>query len=113
MSPVVPSPLLVAVLGMGVVFVFLVFLSVMMAVLTAVASRPHYQAAEPKPNSISSGPGSPYWIAAATAAFLTTDQDVNHLPSGAAWRPYDTADAVRWRMESLSVLNSGGTYTVP
>mgnify|MGYP001392485405 CR=1 FL=1 len=112
MSPVVPSPLVVALLGMGVVFVFLVFLSVMMAVLTAVATRRNYQAAEPKPDSISSGPGSLGWITAATAAFLTTDQAVNHLPSAVAWRPYDTADVVRWRLEPLSVSGSGDSYTV-
>ena len=37
MDPQVPSTLVVAVLGMGVVFVFLVFLSTMMTALTAIS----------------------------------------------------------------------------
>ena len=98
-------------LGMGVVFVFLVFLSAMMAVLTAASGRrettqdaPQDPATEPEP----AGAGSPGWIAAATAAYLAAEQAASRLPaagvpaagvpSAAAWRPRDTAEAARWRL---------------
>lgn len=97
-----PSPLFVAALGMGVVFVFLVFLSTMMAALTAVAGRPTEQSDTPEPVTVPHGPGSPGWIAAATAVFFADDQAVDQLRSGAPWRPYDTVDSVRWRMKPLS-----------
>ena len=105
MSPEAPSTLVVAVLGMGVVFVFLVFLSAMMAALTAASGRretaqdgPQDPATEPE----LAGAGSPGWIAAATAAYLTAErgaeQEAATLPSAAAWRPYDTVEAARWRL---------------
>ncbi len=94
-----PSTLFVAVLGMGVVFVFLVFLSAMMAGLTAASGRRETgqdapDAAAPEP----AGAGSPGWIAAATAAYLAAEQAASTLPSAAAWRPYDTVEAARWRL---------------
>ena len=99
-----PSTLFVAVLGMGVVFVFLVFLSAMMAALTAASGRRETVQdvpEEPSPNS--AGAGSPGWIAAATAAYLAAEQAASSLPaagipSAAAWRPYDTVEAARWRL---------------
>ena len=105
MSPETPSTLVVAVLGMGVVFVFLVFLSAMMAALTAASVRRNTsQDAREEPG----GAGGPGWIAAATAAYLATEQADTKLPaagmpaagipSAAAWRPYDTVDAARWRL---------------
>lgn len=91
-------------LGMGVVFVFLVFLSAMMAALTAVGRRAATPA-DSAPGAEPAGPGSPGWIAAATAAFLAAEQAAkpaaDRLPSAAAWRPYDTADAVRWRLGTV------------
>ncbi len=113
MSAEAPSTLVVAVLGMGVVFVFLVFLSAMMAVLTAASGRretaqdaPQDPATEPEPEP--AGAGSPGWIAAATAAYLAAEQTASRLPaagmpaagmpSAAAWRPCDTAEAARWRL---------------
>ena len=101
-----PSTLFVAVLGMGVVFVFLVFLSAMMAALTAASGRRETaqdapDAAAPEP----AGAGSPGWIAAATAAYLASERDAEQaagtmagMPSAAAWRPYDTVEAARWRL---------------
>lgn len=92
-------------LGMGVVFVFLVFLSAMMAALTAVGRRSATPADSAPPGADPAGPGSPGWIAAATAAFLAAEQAArpaaDRLPSAAAWRPYDTADAVRWRLGTV------------
>lgn len=89
----------IVLLGMGVVFVFLVFLSAMMVALTAAAGRRAATPADsPPPGAEPAGPGSPGWIAAATAAFLAAEQAAGRLPSAAAWRPYDTADAVRWRL---------------
>ena len=94
-----PSTLVVAVLGMGVVFVFLVFLSAMMAALTAASGR--RETAQDAPQD-PAGPGSPGWIAAATAAYLAAERDAEQasatLPSAAAWRPYDTVEAARWRL---------------
>ncbi len=103
-----PSTLFVAVLGMGVVFVFLVFLSAMMAALTTASGRRETaqdtpDAAAPEP----AGAGSPGWIAAATAAYLAAARDAEQaagttpaagMPSAAAWRPYDTVEAARWRL---------------
>lgn len=97
-----PSPLFVAALGMGVVFVFLVFLSTMMAALTAVAGQHTEQSDTPELATVPQKPGSPGWIAAATAVFLADDQAVDQLRSGAAWRPYDTVDSVRWRLTPAS-----------
>lgn len=88
-------------LGMGVVFVFLVFLSAMMAALTAVGRRAATPAGSAAPGAEPAGPGSPGWIAAATAAFLAARPAADRLPSAAAWRPYDTADAVRWRLGTV------------
>ena len=103
MSAEAPSTLVVAVLGMGVVFVFLVFLSAMMAALTAASGR--RETAQDAPDAAASelaGAGSPGWIAAATAAYLAAERDaeqaVTTLPSAAAWRPYDTVEAARWRL---------------
>lgn len=94
-----PSLVAIVLLGMGVVFVFLVFLSAMMAALTAVAGRrAATPAGSPPPVAEPAGPGSPGWIVAATAVFLAAEQTAARLPSAAAWRPYDTADAVRWRL---------------
>lgn len=98
-----PSTLVVAVLGMGVVFVFLVFLSAMMAALTAASGRRETaQDAPQDPAPDPAGPGSPGWIAAATAAYLAAERGAeqarNRLPSAAAWRPYDTVEAARWRL---------------
>ena len=87
-------------LGMGVVFVFLVFLSAMMAALTAVGRRAATPA-DSAPGAEPAGPGSLGWIAAATAAFLAARPAADRLPSAAAWRPYDTADAVRWRLGTV------------
>ena len=104
MSPEAPSTLVVAVLGMGVVFVFLVFLSAMMAALTAASGRRNTsQDAREEPG----GAGGPGWIAAATAAYLAAERDAEQtaagmpaagMPSATAWRPYDTVDAARWRL---------------
>lgn len=101
MSAEAPSTLVVAVLGMGVVFVFLVFLSAMMAALTAASGRRETAqdpATEPEP----AGAGSPGWIAAATVAYLAAERGAEQaaatLPSAAAWRPYDTVEAARWRL---------------
>ena len=97
-----PSTLFVAVLGMGVVFVFLVFLSAMMAGLTAASGR--RQTGQDAPDAaapVPAGAGSPGWIAAATAAYLAAERDAEPaagLPSAAAWRPYDTVEAARWRL---------------
>ena len=104
MSPEAPTTLVVAVLGMGVVFVFLVFLSAMMAALTAASGRRETAQdalEEPAPNP--AGAGSPGWIAAATAAYLAAERAAASLPaagmpSAAAWRPYDTVEAARWRL---------------
>jgi len=94
-----PSVLLISMLGMGVVFIFLVFLSAMMAILTAIAGdRKLAEAAAPEPAADLVGPGSPGWIASVTAAFLAEKEGGRRLPSAVAWRPYDTADAVRWRL---------------
>ena len=92
------SPIAVILLGMGVVFVFLVLLSAMMAALTAVAGGRPAAAGDRQPAAEPAGPGSPAWIAAAAAAFLAAERAPGRLPSAAAWRPYDTADAVRWRL---------------
>ncbi len=115
MSPETPSTLVVAVLGMGVVFVFLVFLSAMMAALTSASGRRDTsQDAREEPG----GAGGPGWIAAATAAYLAAERDAEQtvagmppaagvpaagmpaagVPSAAAWRPYDTVEAARWRL---------------
>ncbi|MCY4376822.1 MAG: OadG family protein [Spirochaetaceae bacterium] len=99
MSPEAPSTLVVAVLGMGVVFVFLVFLSAMMAALTSASGRRNTsQDAREEPG----GAGGPGWIAAATAAYLAAERDAEQtaagMPSAAAWRPYDTVEAARWRL---------------
>ena len=99
MDPQVPSTLVVAGLGMGVVFVFLVFLSTMMTALTAISGRRDAaQAAPAAPVPEPAGAGSPGWIAAATAAYLAAEQAASRLPSAAAWRPYDTVEAARWRL---------------
>ena len=99
MDTEVPSTLVVAVLGMGVVFVFLVFLSAMMAALTAISGRREKaQDTPPAPAGQPAGAGSPGWIAAATAAYLAAEQAASRLPSAAAWRPYDTVEAARWRL---------------
>ena len=99
-----PSLVAIVLLGMGVVFVFLVFLSAMMAALTAVAGRrAATPAGSPPPVAEPAGPGSPGWIVAATAAFLAAAR----LPSAAAWRPYDTADAVRWRLGAAPAYRGG------
>lgn len=92
--------LVVAVLGMGVVFVFLVFLSTMMAVLTAISGRG--RAKLDTPAALALEPvrvGSPGWITMATAAYLAAEQAAAELPSAAAWRPYDTAEGARWRLQ--------------
>ncbi len=103
-----PQTSSIVLLGMGVVFVFLVFLSAMMVALTAVAGRrPAAPVAEP------AGPGSPGWIAAATAAFLAAERDAGRLPSAAAWRPYDAADAVRWRLGAAPAHRRGGALERP
>ncbi len=95
MSPEAPSTLIVAVLGMGVVFVFLVFLSAMMAALTSASGRRNTSRdAREEPG----GAGGPGWIAAATAAYLAAEQTAAGRPSAAAWRPYDTVEAARWRL---------------
>ena len=104
----------IVLLGMGVVFVFLVFLSAMMAALTAVAGRrPATGGNRPRPVAESAGPGSPGWIAAATAAFLAAERAAGRLPSAAAWRPYDTADAVRWRLGAAAAHRRGGALARP
>lgn len=114
---VTETPLLAVVLfGMGVVFVFLVFLSAMMAALTAVAGRRPAAAGSRQAAAEPAGPGSPAWIAAATAAFLAAERDAERdagrLPSAAAWRPYDTADAVRWRLGAVP-FHRGGALQRP
>ena len=110
---VTETPLLAVVLfGMGVVFVFLVFLSAMMAALTAFAGRRPAAPGARQPVAEPAGPGSPAWIAAATAAFLTAERDAGRLPSAAAWRPYDTADAVRWRLGAVP-FHRGGAIQRP
>ena len=98
MSAEAPSTLVVAVLGMGVVFVFLVFLSAMMAALTANAGRREAEDAPAASAPEPAGAGSPGWIAAATAAYLAAEQSATRMPSAAAWRPYDTVEAARWRL---------------
>ncbi len=114
MSPEAPSTLVVAVLGMGVVFVFLVFLSAMMAALTAAFGRGNTsQDAREEPAPEPAGAGGLGWIAAATAAYLAAERDAEQtvagmppaagmpaagMPSAAAWRPYDTVEAARWRL---------------
>ena len=92
-----PSTLVVALLGMGVVFVFLVFLSAMMAALTAISGR-RQEARDAPAAPEPAGAGSPGWIAAATAAYLAAEQAAATLPSAAAWRPYDTVEVARWRL---------------
>ena len=102
MSAEAPSTLVVAVLGMGVVFVFLVFLSAMMAALTANAGRREAEDAPAASAPEPAGAGSPGWIAAATVAYLAAERGAEQaaatLPSAAAWRPYDTVEAARWRL---------------
>lgn len=106
------SPIAVILLGMGVVFVFLVLLSAMMAALTAVAGgRPALGARQPAAEP--AGPGSPAWVAAAAAAFLAAERAAGRLPSAAAWRPYDTADAVRWRLGAAPAHRRGGGLEGP
>lgn len=105
---VTETPLLAVVLfGMGVVFLFLVFLSAMMVALTAVAGRQRPAPGARQAVAEPAGPGSPAWIAAATAAFLAAERDAGRLPSAAAWRPYDTADAVRWRLGAVPFHRGG------
>ena len=108
MSPEAPTTLVVAVLGMGVVFVFLVFLSAMMAALTAASGRREMgQDVSEDPAAEPAGAGNPGWVAAATAAYLAAERDAEQaaatlpaagMPSAAAWRPYDTVEAARWRL---------------
>ena len=98
MTPVTPSTLVVALLGMAVVFVFLVFLSAMMAALTAISDRKEKDKPT-KPDLKLAGIGSAGWIAGATAAYLEIEQATVRLPSAAAWRPYETEEDVRWRLQ--------------
>lgn len=86
-------------LGMGVVFVFLVFLSAMMAALTANSGRREAERDAPEsPAPEPAGAGSPGWIAAATAAYLASEQAAATLPSAGAWRPCETVEGTRWRL---------------
>jgi Na+-transporting methylmalonyl-CoA/oxaloacetate decarboxylase gamma subunit len=82
--------LIVAVVGMAIVFIFLAFLSVLMAVITRILGDrpvpPEEQPAEggQKPKSAGNAPqGTPVWVYAAAAAYL--DLEDRGSASSKAW----------------------------
>lgn len=93
----IQQTLLIAVLGMGVVFLFLWILSLMMALITRVADRPERResaasvAAQTGDRTLAAAasaeaPTTPPWVVLAAAAFLSAEE-LDATRSAAAWTP--------------------------
>ena len=84
----------VTVIGMGIVFLFLIFLSFLMAAIKRIFQmRPKTRTVGPRIE----GPGSVGWLAAVVAAYQALDQDRVQVGTAQFWRPNPEDRNDSWR----------------